>query len=386
MRKEDRLTRSQTLRVNSSLANVFATAEAEMENYSLLEWMHVFDLMVDDETIEDASDKLASIIVANIVKYEHPDKTIEDFVNRNFARVESGIVSVLKTAAEDMNNYGFHVSEIVYTYDEDDKKLYFKKFVRIPPSSVTFNVDKRGNVTSANVYGTQRIRLLPDKLFVAVNKSQNGYYGKPKLKKAYKWWKFKRHLVEFWAIAMEKYAIPPLVAKTAPQNREEILNALANLYSDGAMAVNTEDDVYTVEGRRDFPELFDRALKTLNTMIYRAYLLPPLLGDIQSVGSYALGKIQLEPFYTSTRIAAEALSSQFVNSAVKSLLEVNGFDTKNYGKFVVINEPSSEEKWRIGQLIYQLTNTGYLNPTEDDEWVRTILRFGQKKSSGEQMG
>lgn len=158
------------------------------------------------------------------------------------------------------------------------------------------------------------------------------------------------------------------------------------MYSDGAMAVNTEDDVYTVEGRRDFPELFDRALKTLNTMIYRAYLLPSLLGDIQSVGSYALGKIQLEPFYTSTRIAAEALSSQFVNSAVKSLLEVNGFDTKDDGKFVVINEPSSEEKWRIGQLIYQLTNTGYLNPTEDDEWVRTMLRFGQKKSSGEQMG
>lgn len=381
MRKEDRLTKSQSLTVSSLLASVFMQSEQEVQNFDLSMWNTMFDTMVNDETIADASEKLASIIVANIVNYQHSSQEIEDFVNENLKTMEDSLISVLQTAAEDMNNYGFHVSEIVYRYDEKSKKLMFKKFARIPPSNVRFNVNKKGDIVSATVYGSKQIRLLPDKMFIAINKKQNGLYGEPNLKKAYRWWKVKKHLVEFWAIALEKYAVPPLVAKTAKPNQDDVLTALSTLYSNGAMVINPEDEVSTIEGRRDFPELFDRALKMLNVMLYRAYLLPALLGDVQTTGSYALGKIQLEPFYTSTRIAAESLASQFVNTAVKYLLEINGFQTNDYGRFVVINEPSSEEKWRIGQLVYQLTNVGYLSPEEDDEWVRAMLRFAQKKQS-----
>ena len=377
MRKKDRLTMTQSL-LSTIMVSALRTAEQEVQNFTINQWIDVYETMTNDETVEDAADKYSSIITANIVTYKHPDKEIEKFVLQNFKTMKDSLVEVFKTAAKDMNNYGYHVSEVVYQYNEEDKKLYFKKFVRIPPADVRFNVNKKGDIVSANVYGLQPVRLLPDKLFIAINGKENGFYGKSKLRQAYRWWKVKKHLIEFWAIALEKYAIPPLVAKTVKQNQDDVLEQLSKLYSDGAMVINPEDEVMTLEGRRDFPELFDRALKMMNTMIYRAYLLPVLLGDVQTTGSYALGKIQMEPFYTSTRIAAESLASQFLNTAVRSLLEINGFPTEDVGSFVVINEPSSEEKWRIGQLIVQLTQAGYLNVEEDNEWVRTMLRFAQR--------
>ena len=138
MRKIERLTTQQSA-PTGWLVTVLQTAELEASNFTINEWIDIFSQMVEDETIAYASELFAHLVCANIVQYEHPKKKVEDFVNENFARMSKSLLSVLTAAVMDMNDFGFHISEVVYKYE--DGKLWLDKFVRLDPATTRFLVD-----------------------------------------------------------------------------------------------------------------------------------------------------------------------------------------------------------------------------------------------------
>ena len=346
-----------------------------LENADLYTLLSTYKEMLEsDETVTAAVDFLVHAVLATILDYTHPDPEIENFVNQNFVGMEGTLHDVFRVALKDGVVFGFHTSEIVYEYR--DGKLYLKRFVRLDPTITRFLVDKYGNLQGVRVYSTNQVDIPIGKIFVFSHNSGGSLYGESRLKRAYRAWIFKKYAMRWWAVALEKFGIPPVVGKTTKSNTEELLNVLKNFYSKASLVVSRDDEVDLLESRRNIGDTFEQAIVRADKMIFRSFLLPGLLADEGRVGSYALGRIHLDIFFISVKWLAEELASAFVERVVRPLLEYNGYtNLNNWGRFTILNEPSAEEKWRLAQAFFQLTSIGILNPEKDSKWMRDMLRF-----------
>jgi hypothetical protein len=116
--------------------------------------VETFKRMVDtDSTIGSGIDFLTTCLAARIGKYQHPNDEITDFVNKAFEKMDGG----WNNAQKEMLSAawaGYSIGEKVWQNDE--MGFILKKIVTLPPSTILFETDRVGELTSDGILQYQR--------------------------------------------------------------------------------------------------------------------------------------------------------------------------------------------------------------------------------------
>lgn len=117
--------------------------------------VETFKRMVDtDDTIGSGVDFLTTCLAARLGRYQHPDEEITEHVNKALAAVEGGFSNTVKEILS-ASWAGFSVGEKVFG---DDPVLGFipKSIVPMPPSTLLFETERTGELTSDGILQYQR--------------------------------------------------------------------------------------------------------------------------------------------------------------------------------------------------------------------------------------
>lgn len=219
--------------------------------------VETFKRMVDtDETIGAGIDFLQTCLAARVGRYQHPSLEITEFVNKAMDELEGGFYNALKDTMEAVWA-GFSVQEIVW--ENSDTGFVPKKLVGLPPTSILFETERTGELTSdgvlqyqrnynpaqlgygtaylfgfsatalgspdpyarlgdfpfpirsANTYSYLSIRIPKMKCLVYANRAPGQYgnpYGRSLLRRCYKWWVMKDAFLKMLSIALDRKGTP----------------------------------------------------------------------------------------------------------------------------------------------------------------------------------
>lgn len=230
--------------------------------------VETFKRMVDtDDTIGSGIDFLTTCLAARIGRYEHPNKEIEEWVNKALEQIQGGFTNGIKELLG-ASWSGFMVQEKVWGNDE---RLGFviKKLVTLPPTSLLFETERTGELTSdgilqyqrnynpanlaygvsnlfgfsnagtrgttndpyarfgdmpfpvrsANTYSYLSIRIPTEKCvhyaFDAAGKLGNPY-GRSLLRRAYKWYVMKDGFLQMLSVALDRKGTPLTIVYADP--------------------------------------------------------------------------------------------------------------------------------------------------------------------------
>ncbi|APT75282.1 hypothetical protein LN42_01910 [Marinitoga sp. 1137] len=333
--------------------------------------------MLKDETVSSALNFLSKNIVNFIGEYIHEDEDKNNFVKENFENLDTSLEIVSERILADSIAYGFSVSELVW--ELKNNKLYLKRIVPLDPTTITFVLDKGEIVKVVQKTSNKNIEIPAEKCFI-FRLNQRELYGKTELEKIYRPWKFKSVLFKFWAIAMERYAMPIAHGKTLG-DVDELLDALKTIWSQGVIATDPETTIELLEPKATIADSFEKSIEYANMLIYKGLLLPQLLSGTQNVGSYSLGKIHMDLFLSSVRKIAKYYSENIIDSVVAKILEYNYSDVNNYGQFLESEQPTNDERVKLSQVISVLVNTGIVDPIEDNDWIRDLFKFPKNEDT-----
>ncbi|SHE47807.1 Protein of unknown function [Marinitoga hydrogenitolerans DSM 16785] len=327
--------------------------------------------MLRDETISSALNFLTKNIINFIGEYVHEDEEKNAFVNTNFENLDISLEVISERILTDAIAYGFSVSELVW--ELKNNKLYLKKIIPLDPSTISFYLSDGEIIKIIQKTSNKNIEIPVEKCFI-FRLNQRELYGKTELEKIYRAWKFKSIMFKFWAIAMERYAMPIAHGKTLGDT-EELLNALKSIWSQGVIATDPETEIELLEPKSTIADSFEKSIEYTNMLIYRGLLLPQLLAGTQNVGSYSLGKVHMDLFLSSVRKMAKYYSENLIDSVVAKMIEYNFADVKSYGRFLEAEQPSNDERTKLAQVVNTLINTGIVDPIEDNDWIRDLFKF-----------
>lgn len=229
--------------------------------------VETFKRMVDtDDTIGSGIDFLTTCLAARIGRYEHPNKEIEDWVNRALESIAGGFTNAMKELLG-ASWAGFMVQEKVWGND-DELGFVVKKLVTLPPGSLLFETERTGELTpdgilqyqrnynpanlaygvstlfgfsggskgssndpfarfgdmpfpirSANTYSYLSIRIPTEKCihyaFDAAGKMGNPY-GRSLLRRAYKWYVMKDGFLQMLSVALDRKGTPLTIVYADP--------------------------------------------------------------------------------------------------------------------------------------------------------------------------
>ena len=327
--------------------------------------------MLKDETIMAGLEFFSSNVLNYIGDYNNDDENIKQFVEDNLENLDISLGIILDRMIRDMKAYGFAVSEMVWELKKG--KLVLKKLLPLPPGLLSMRLEN-GEVVGIIEQTTHRMIEIPaEKCFIFRNDNSQ-LFGRSDFERLYRAWKFKSVMFKFWAIAMERYAAPVLVGHT-DGDTEDVATKLASLWSNGVVAIGNDEKIDLLEPSRNVASTFENAIEYANMLLYRGLLLPQLLAGSKDVGSYALGKVHFDLFMTAVKKTARKIAEEMIDQVVSKILDYNFSGVRDYGDFLMSEQPSSDEREKLANVVLQLVNAGFLDPTEDNEWVRSMLSF-----------
>ncbi len=365
MAKKNKVLSKQVSQTYPFLSSVLQEAIRD-DDISLAEYK---EMLKKDETVGAAVEFLAYNVVNRIGDYSHPNGEVRKFVRYNFENLENSLSIILTQLVVNLVSYGFSVGELVWENVGD--KLVLRKIVPLPSYSISFKVEN-GDISGViQTTANGRIEIPLEK--VVIFRDGEGIYGESKLRRAWRPYRFKKALFTFWAVAMERYAMPILYGKSL--DTEGVFEALRNLWSQGVIATSPSDEVQLIEPRNNVADAYREAIESLNIWIARAILVPKLLFSVERTGSYSLGKIQYDMFLVGVERLATVISDAMIDQVVSKIIDYNFSNVKEYGSFVYTKRPTSEDMSRLANAFMQLVNAGLIDPMEDGNWIRTLFGF-----------
>ncbi len=116
--------------------------------------VETFKRMVDtDDTIGSGIDFLTTCLSARLGKYNHPNPTASDLVNKALQKIDGGWQNSVKEMLS-ATWAGFMVAEKVWA--NDPMGFVIKKLVTLPPSTILFETDRVGDLTHDGILQYQR--------------------------------------------------------------------------------------------------------------------------------------------------------------------------------------------------------------------------------------
>lgn len=116
--------------------------------------VETFKRMVDtDDTVGSGVDFLTTCLAARLGRYEHKNKEVTEWVNARLDKIKGGWINCVKQILS-ATWAGFSVSEKVWANTDDG--FVIDKIVTLPPSTILFETERTGEVTSDGILQYQR--------------------------------------------------------------------------------------------------------------------------------------------------------------------------------------------------------------------------------------
>jgi len=358
--------------------------------------LYTYDKMKDDEAVKVALLLKKTLMLANTVSLEpasndRVDIEIKDFVEYNlFERLNSPFNKRLESILSAMD-YGFSVSEMLFNYIDNHR--YFKGKVGLkdlktrPPHGFDFKTDAYGNLAFLRQFqgqGSYSQDLPVSKFLIhTFNKQFDNHYGDADLRAVYRPWWLKDVTLKFYAIHLERYGTPLLVAYYTGQLSTDENSDLKNIltYLLKGTSFKLPDGKIRID-KLDFqaPQGYEQALDRFDKMITRGLLMPDQLGFTNtSSGTYNAALTQFDMFYLVLKKLLNDVANDMECQVIKPLVNVN-FRADRYPK-LKFTSIQSEELDKLAGVYTQLTTAGYMSPSnkEDLNFVRNKYDLPEKK-------
>jgi len=374
--------------IGSQLQNTFNLFDSAILNPDAALVLE-FERMLDtDETVAASFYFLTLAVISFLGDYTHPDEKIETFVHDCF----EGMDGSLTLACEDILSAvwaGYSATEIVWK--PDSRNLVLDYLATYHPYGVEFHVSDRGRLQEIKQFNYLQPlgALIPAQkcIIFTYRKRFNNYYGKSAFKPIRKNWLLKDAFLKMWARALDKFGTPTLAATVMdgtikdPSTDQEIsqldyaIRILDNLQSGTALAFSTKDATGKLpkiesiaSGGTGVGEAFDKAISYLNKMLSRGLLVPSLVFDEGArSGSLALGKSHFDGFMLMALSLYGQLKEVLLDQFISRLITYNFGKQKNWGDFQS-KQPSEEELKLMSEMFLNLTNAGYMDPQQEEDF------------------
>lgn len=354
-------------------------------------------MMQTDETVSSGVEFVTLAVLARLGEYTHEDADITEFVRDAF----NGMRGTLNQCVGEMLSAlwaGFSVTEILWRVS--GREVTLDGLATLHPLTVQFELEQ-GGPTSGQVARivqfantAQEVEIPREKAVVFSHKGSFGnLYGTSRLKAAFKSWYYKEKLLQYWGLTLERYGVP--LAKANVQNPDAVVTldngtpmrhadyvgkTLEQMRAGSALVFDDQTEVEFLQTGRALGADFQAAIEYHNKMIYRALLLPSLVADNGSVGSYSLGQQHFDMFTLTLDSLIVDLGDVLIEQLVRRLVELNFGPQDDYGSFA--SEPYvAEDQKALSDVFLALTNAGYISPTNQDDLnaVRERFGFGEKE-------
>lgn len=141
------------LQRGTAIPALFSTMFKFIANPSSIS-VETFKRMVDtDDTVGSGVDFLVTCLVARLGRYTHKNPQISEFVNDALSKIEGGWTPAVKEILTATWS-GFYIGEKVWA--NTDKGFIIQRLASLPPSTVLFEVDRVGRITTDGVLQYQR--------------------------------------------------------------------------------------------------------------------------------------------------------------------------------------------------------------------------------------
>lgn len=360
-----------------------------------------YERMIDtDETVFSGIEFVTLAALARLGEYTHSDGKIQDLVQESLEKMDDSFanaVSEILTAIW----AGYSATEIIWR--EDKGRVMLGGLQTLHPNSVTLDIGRPGDGHLKNKLkqviqfygwgGQHQVNIPVDKCIVYSHRCRFGnLYGKSRLKPAHKSWWLKDVALTAWGLTLQRYGSPHVVGKVGPGNVvignqtvdsfTYLSQMIDSLSAKGSLVVDKNTEVDFLWPLRTFGGDFEMFVAYCNKMIYRALLLPSLVADHGSSGSYSLGQQHFDLFALSLEELLLEVTEVLLEQLVRPLIEFNFGPQDDYGEFGLENFQADDEKM-LSELFKNLVDAGTIDKTrlEDVNWMR--LRVGMPELSPE---
>ena len=385
-----------------------------------------------DLTIKTALHTEVNSIVGTIGELTHPDPEIAEFLNDNIKQLEDehgkSWQSCLSTIQHTSFWAGYSLTEIMF--DLKFGQLYLHDLLTYHPSTCLIYPDKHGRLTegkpSMDGYhksGFYQVGLNPlqaeiklplwKTLYLANESDYGNYYGRSLIAPSYKWYRLKEAIIDMMAAALDKtgsrmtaismpsYALPEkrLDVSTGQERpittldlvREQLEN------TEGApeflfLPQQSPDNKATVSSVSMFDSVGSMFLDAIAYADQEStkHILPYfLISDQQSPGNAEARERRMEAYYNALDTHRRNLTSVVLRKVMMPLVEWNfsRASAKIAPTFTRVYSDRPEDRVATMQMVKGLTDTGYLNPTNPQDWdmVRQMVRLSDRKMDEEDL-
>lgn len=380
--------------IGSQLSTTFKVFDNAIVNPDALKIIDYEKMLDTDETVSQGLEFLTLGVLIKLGEYDHEDPKIKDFINGQFERMKGSIY----LACEEILSAiwaGFSVTEINYALEGG--KTVLDSLSTYHPFGIYFNVDDKGRLLDMGVkqylITGSHVDIPTDKCIIYTYNSRFGnLYGKSAFRRVYKNWLLKDPILKMMARALDKFGTPLVVAMVPEgeindpdkpgekvQQLDYVLRILSDLQSQEAIAMTNSGenkaDVKTLtNGGTGVGQSFISALTYINKMIYRGLLIPSLISDEGSSGSYSLGEKHFQTFDTILDSIYQDLTEVLIDQLIRRLIEYNFGPQDSYGKFPQ-KKISDDNKETLMKIFKDAVDIGTLDAEDqaDLDYMRSSL-------------
>ncbi len=352
------------------------------------------EMYTSDETCRSAMQFLVLATLAKFGPFIHSDRVIQDKVNGWLANMQTPWVRALKEILT-ATWAGHSTTEIIVDYDGEH--VVPRQLQTLHPSTISYDLHLDGplknNLKAARQwrFGSYSSYLPAEKIIVfSQDMTFGNVYGQSRLRASWRSWFLKTKMLSSWAVVLDRYGSPHAVATVA--NPEEMVydpttgreypimdfvtRMLDQLASSGSIAVSENIKIELHQAKQAVGADFGNFIDYLDKMIYRGALIPSLVGDHGSNGSYALGSKHYDLFVLMLEEQAQQLSEVVIDQFIKRIIIANWGPQDDYGRFSVEDFQQDDEKL-LAEAFSAMVDTGIVKPgiAEDLNAMRDRLGF-----------
>ncbi len=345
-----------------------------------------YDEMRKDQQVKSCLALKKDILVNSGWEIECEDEAVKDEIEqdlRNMADPEtadSGFEDSLRSMKTDYD-YGFSVTEVVVELKDG---RYVPKSLRTrAPHSWQFDLDDKGNIRQLVQMGASGPKKLNPKHFIhCTYQSDFGNpYGTADLQSAHQPWKAKKFFMRMFAVYVERFASPTIVARYKPGAQEDEIAAIQamakSIANSTAMTLPEDVAVDFVQAARDATDAYVRGIALWDMMIARALLVPDLMGmsgEKSGGGSLSLGEVQFKLFLGTVQKDRKSLERKVNLRLIQPLAKLNYGDKAD--PKLKLNAWSDENmKANMELWLKAVSVNAYIPGPEEVDHFRRAIKF-----------
>lgn len=404
-------------RPRGKLKQVGASIPYTSYNRPLIKRLEIYENTFKYEpVIQQAVDILIDALLGALGPIEHPDSDIQDFCRYSISRHEDNYSVDLFTKLREVARItlwaGFSVTEPVY--EIDNSAILLKDYVTYHPSTIIIRTNRFGQLVEneesyegphlkSGVYQTTTTKYHEVQLplwkiaLLTYNREFNNYYGTSIVENCYRWHVLKEAYVDMMTTTIDRYGNPltmvtvpkvssgetrvnPITGETSTLQMHELLQEqLANGFtaSDSNFLLlpfienNTRPQAQVLSGTNNLGTVFLEAIKYCEGQILRNLLIPFNLLEQSETTKDSFAERQIEIFNRVITSLYRTIVIPFVNQTIHRQVKYN-FTRESVNippKLPLRNAARPESRVALMQMIKGLTETGYLNPSNEADWL-----------------